>query len=47
MLISTTACSIAILEHRKRTLGNQYLNGAALEALEQAMTDTEGFALLD
>ena len=29
MLIATTACSIAIFEHRERTLDNQYVNGVA------------------
>ena len=27
MLMSTTACSIAIFEHWERTRGNQYVNG--------------------
>lgn len=40
MLIATTACSIAIFEHRERTLGNQYVNGVAGPAGPKPLTST-------
>lgn len=40
MLISTTACSIAIFEDKERTLGNQYVNGIAGPAGRKPLTST-------
>ena len=40
MLIATTACSIAIFQHREQTLGNQYVNGVARPAGPEPPTST-------
>lgn len=40
MLMSATACSIAIFEHWERTLGNQYVNGVAGSAGPKPLTST-------
>lgn len=40
MLMSPTACSLAIFEHWERTLGNQYVNGVTGSAGPNPLTST-------